>query len=173
MRKARRAARSSCWAVLAALAAGCQAPSVNLTTPEPLKVDIALRVDVYQHGGTKAPQATPAPAPEPDPAQRRRNRMSEIQDLKNQRLVGENREGLLTVVQEPPGEFGAYVRRTVEEENRDRLAEMARLAEARKMSLPDIQREQAELWRARSFAGEWVEVEVEPGRWEWKPKGEN
>jgi uncharacterized protein YdbL (DUF1318 family) len=155
--------------VLAALA-GCKAPSVNLATPEPIKVDIAMRLDVYQHGGNRTAQS-PRSEQKTDPAQRRRNRMADIQDFKNQRLVGENREGLVTVLAPPQGEYGDYVRQTVDAENADRLEQMKDLAEARKTSLPDVQKEQAALWRNRAFAGELVEVETQPGTWEWKPKG--
>lgn len=155
--------------MLALAASGCKAPSVNLATPEPIKVDIAMRVDVYQHGGAKA-QPTPKPGAETDPALRRKLRMAEIQDFKNQRLVGENREGLLTVIKEPEGTFGEYVRRTVASENADRLEEMNRLAAERKLSLIEIQKQQAEAWRTRAFTGEWIEVEEEPGRWVWQPK---
>ncbi|MCX7868847.1 MAG: YdbL family protein [Terrimicrobiaceae bacterium] len=151
---------------------GCQAPSVNLATPEPIKVDIAMRVDVYQHGGSK-PQASSKPAAAADPALRRKGRMAEIQDFKNQRLVGENREGLLSVVKEPEGAFGDYVRRTVEAENADRIEEMSRVAAARKLPITEIQRQQAELWRARAFEGELIEVEEAPGRWTWQPKAGN
>ena len=39
-----------------ALLAGCSTPTVNLSTAEPIKVDIAMRLDVYDHNksaGTK------------------------------------------------------------------------------------------------------------------------
>ena len=155
--------------VVTLAAAGCKTPSVNLATPEPIKVDIAMRVDVYQHGGARA-QPSPKPAAETDPARRRRMRMAEIQDFKNQRIVGENREGLLTVVEESEGAFGDYVRRTVAAENADRLEEMNRLATERKLPLVEIQKQQAEAWRTRAFAGELVEVEGPPGSWSWQPK---
>jgi hypothetical protein len=38
--------------ILAAmLGAGCQAPTVNLSTPDPIVVDINMRVDIYERGG--------------------------------------------------------------------------------------------------------------------------
>ncbi|GAB4168368.1 MAG: hypothetical protein Fur0032_06610 [Terrimicrobiaceae bacterium] len=156
---------------LAASLAGCKAPTVNLGTPEPIKVDISMRLDVYQHGGNKTAssvKAAAAPAT-PDPASRRRNRMADIQKFKNERLVGEGRDGLVAVVNLPPGEYGDYVRKLVAEENADRLEQMKDLAEARKISLADIQKEQAVLWINRSFVGELVEMSSGDG-WTWQPK---
>lgn len=44
--------------ILAALAAmviaGCKTPTVNLATTEPIKVDIAMRLDVYQYSSSNA-----------------------------------------------------------------------------------------------------------------------
>ena len=52
-------------ATLAAiLLAGCTGPTVNLSTPEPVKVDIAMRLDVYQHENEKKP-SQPVPATTP------------------------------------------------------------------------------------------------------------
>ena len=42
-----------------ALLAGCKAPTVNLATSDPIKVDINMRLDVYQYSTT----ATKKPAP--------------------------------------------------------------------------------------------------------------
>lgn len=166
--------------LLACVLAGCKAPTVNLSTDEPIKVDINVRLDVYQYGDGKPADATqtlagggvPAlAAPETDPASRRRNRMADIQTFKNNGLIGENREGLVSIRNEPPGEYGAYVRKTVDAENDDRMAQMKDLAESRKTSLPEIQKEQAALWRNRAFKGELIEVEVSPGEWRWMAKG--
>jgi uncharacterized protein YdbL (DUF1318 family) len=151
----------------------CKAPSVNLATEDPIKVDIAMRLDVYQHANAKpegSPAATRKPDAAEDPASRRRNRMADIQTFKNDRIVGENREGFVSIRDLPQGEYGDYVRKTVEAENADRLAQMNDIAEARKTSLPAIQKEQAELWRNRAFKGEFIEVEIEPGVWQWTAK---
>ncbi len=149
---------------------GCKAPSVNLATAEPIKVDINMRLDVYQYSSaaTKKPaQAQPAPQ---TPEARRRNRMADIQQFKNERLVGEGHEGLLLIRSKPEGEYGDYVRVTVEEENADRMDLMKSLAESQKTSLPEIQAKQAELWRNRSFKGEWIEIPGPDGSWKWVQK---
>lgn len=149
---------------------GCSAPTVNLATSEPIKVDINMRLDVYQYSApaTKKP-AQPTLAAQ-TPESRRRNRMADIQQFKNERLVGEGHEGLLVIRTKPEGEYGDYVRVTVEEENADRMALMKSLAESQKTSLPEIQAKQAELWRNRSFKGEWIEAPEPDGSWKWVQK---
>jgi uncharacterized protein YdbL (DUF1318 family) len=151
---------------------GCKAPTVNLATSEPIKVDINMRLDVYQYSttGTQKPAQPQASPSAGNPESRRRNRMADIQQFKNQRLVGESRDGLLVIRVKPDGEFGDYVRTTVEEENADRMELMKSLAESQKTSLPEIQAKQAELWRNRSFKGEWIETPGPDGSWKWVQK---
>ncbi len=156
---------------LCALLTSCKTPSVNLATPDPIKVDIAMRVDVYQHSNNRATVREKPKTAAEDPAARRRNRMADIQAFKNDRLVGEARDGLIVIVKAPEGEHGDYVRKTVEAENADRTQQMKDLAETRKISLPEIQSEQGTLWRNRAFEGELIEVEIEPGTWKWTAKG--
>ena len=141
-------------------------PTVHVATSEPLKVDVSMRVDIYQHATSDAP----AEGPEGEAQTRRRTRMAEVQTLKNGRIVGEDRHGLLAVVQAPPGEYGDYVRRTVEAENADRLALMKQLAAERRVPLPQVEAEQATLWRERAFPGEWVEAQDADGTWRWVQK---
>lgn len=157
---------------LSFLIAGCAAPTVNLATNEPIKVDIAMRLDVYQHSKDVAKKGSP-PAAAPgnsDPEARRRNRMADIQTFKNSRLVGEGRDGLLSVRVETPGDYGDTVRKIVSEENADRTALMKAAAEKEKLPLPDIQAGQAELWRKTSFEGELIEVNKPDGTWSWMQK---
>lgn len=150
--------------------AGCKAPTVNLATSEPIRVDINMRLDVYQHQpqGTKPSVAQAAPSDNPETA--RRNRMADIQQFKNSRLVGENHDGLLTVRVDTPGDYGDYVRKTVTAENADRMSLMKAEAERDKRNLADVQARQAEIWRKRSFKDEWIEVPGENGDWTWRQK---
>jgi uncharacterized protein YdbL (DUF1318 family) len=149
---------------------GCQGPTVNLSTPEPIVVDINMRVDVYERGGGGV-QAKPAQAADTSAADaRRRSRMGDIQAFKNSRLVGENHLGLLVVRDQPEGAYGKFVARTVAEENADRLVMMRQLAAERNMSVEDVQRQQGELWRNRSFNGEWIESPEDNGGWRWVQK---
>lgn len=159
------------------LSTGCQVPSVRIATPEPIVVDINMRVDVYQHEETDRPADATAEAgqrPEPTestPESRRRNRMADIQEFKNSRLVGEGRDGLLAIIDAPPGEYGQYVTRAVADENADRMEVMQEVAEKSKRPLPAVQADQAAEWRKRAFRGEWIEVLGEDGEtYVWKQK---
>lgn len=149
---------------------GCQGPTVRLATPEPLVVDINMRVDIYERG-PGSPAAKPAPRADlPAADARRRSRVGDIQTFKNSRLVGEGRDGLLSVLSRPEGSYGAYVEKTVAEENADRLVVMRQLAAERELPLADVQAQQGELWRNRSFSGEWIEVPQDNNTWRWVQK---
>jgi hypothetical protein len=155
-------------AALAPAVAACSGPTVRLSTPTPLAVDITMRVDIYQHAPA-AGQTDDQSAGE-GPEARRRARMAEIQTLKNSRLVGENRRGLLTVLETPPGEYGTYVERTAAAENTDRTALMNNQAAAQRQPLDRVQAAEARLWRERSFPGEWIEVQEPDGVSRWQQK---
>jgi len=155
---------------VAMVCAGCKAPTVNLSTPDPIVVDINMRVDIYDRGGG-SPAAKPQPSADlPAADARRRSRMGDIQTFKNSRLIGEGRDGLLVVLSKPEGAYGLYTEKVVAEENGDRLVIMRQLAAERKMSLADVQSQQGELWRNRSFSGEWIEVQQDNNAWRWVQK---
>lgn len=148
----------------------CAPFDVNVGTDEPLKVDLSMEVHVYQHG-------------EPNEAEReerlnhkeamtkRRNRMEEIQELKNNRLVGETHNGVLEIRSMPAGDYGTYVRETVEAENEDREYLMTHEAEQKSVPLGEVRRMQWRHWQRKSFPGEWIEVEGdEEGQFRWIQK---
>lgn len=149
-------------------------PDVNLTTDEPLKVDVKVRLDVYQHEGKAGGDASASSDGDPSGeaaavsddakvsvdvvAKRKRDRMEEIQRLKDNRLVGENHRGLLTIRTLPLDDYGDYVKQTVEAENYDRNYMMRVEAKERNALLHAVQ---DTTWKeniARSYEGEWVEV---------------
>jgi uncharacterized protein YdbL (DUF1318 family) len=149
---------------------GCRGPTVSLSTPEPIVVDVNMRVDIYERSGGSG-SGKPSPGADlPAADARRRSRMGDIQTFKNSRLVGEGRDGLLTVLSHPEGSYGAYVIKTVAEENADRVVVMRQLAAERKISMADVQAQQGELWRNRSFSGEWVETLQDNNTWSWIQK---
>jgi uncharacterized protein YdbL (DUF1318 family) len=159
--------------VLFPLVAGCRPLDLNLSTPDPIVVDVNMRVDVYERGGgssaTARVQGTPGGGV-PAADARRRARMGDIQTFKNSRLVGEGRDGLLAVLEQPEGSYGKFVAKTVAEENADRMVMMRQLATERSLSLEEIQKQQGELWRNRSFSGEWIEKVGDGGNWAWVQK---
>jgi uncharacterized protein YdbL (DUF1318 family) len=149
--------------------AGCKSIPIDIGTRESVKVDLSMKVDVYQHADPgSARRATPPPPA--DVTLSRRNRMAEIQTLKNSRLVGENHGGYLEVRTSPPGEYGDYVRATVDAENSDRARLIENLAKERHVPVSQAERTQAELFRTNAFAGEWVEVPDADGKFAWKQK---
>lgn len=158
---------------------GCTGgPTINIGTKQPLKVDpvkvdLNMRVDVYQHADATVQKRVVASqaAGSEDAQTRLRNRMGEVQVLKNNRLVGESHQGLLEVRSQPPGEFGEYVQRIVEAENKDRAAMVQELAQKKNLSVQEVERQQAELARNKAFNGEWIEVPQPDGTFVWKQKG--
>lgn len=161
---------ATAWA--AGLLSSCIKPfDVNVNTPEPIKVDLSMDVHVYQHGTPTDKKGAEAAADFRTAMDRRRDRMSEIQELKNSRLVGEGRSGLLSIRNRPAGEYGDYVEKTVEAENLDRETLMRHEAKEKGVDVDKIREEQWRHWQRKSFPGEWIEVGGEDGqtyRWEQK-----
>jgi uncharacterized protein len=166
--------------------AGCTLPQLPIATPEPLSVNINVKMDVYQHAaeeggsavktdsGETVVEAETVTAEVRQSAEKGiRNRMEQIQTLKNNRLIGENRDGLVEVREVPPGEYGDYTVKTVEEENADRETVMRALALEEKKPFTTLKREQGALRRKQSFKGEWVEEEEADGTWRWVQKAAN
>ncbi len=148
---------AACWL------AGC-APTINLATPEPIKVDVGVRLDVYQK---TAPSKAKEEQSSLEIAANRRLRSGEIQQLKNNRIVGEDRDGYLDL-KEPPKDpkYLAYAQGIVAAENADRSFLYLANAQAQNKPLEMIEREYAQLWSDRAFPGEWVQKEN--GTWTQK-----
>lgn len=156
-------------AIFALVLPGCAGPTVNLATPEPVKVDISMRLDVYQHasGSDKTSPDKKSPVADTD----RLNRSADIQTFKNSRLVGEGADALLAIRVDTPGDYGTQIRKTVEAENIDRMALMKERSAREKIPLPAVQKNQAELARKMAFQGEWIEEEKPDGTRQWVQKG--
>lgn len=159
---------------------GCALPPVKLSTPEPVKVDINVRLDVYQHGQkdkadtSESPNTAATANDSPSIEVRRRNRMGDIQLFKNSRIIGENRNGLLDILTPPPGEYGEYIRSVVDAENEDRLELMKQLASQQGISIEAIQSDRAKLCRSQAFQGEWIEEPTPGGSdYRWIQKGKS
>ena len=162
----------SCGLLLAL--AGCSGIGVNLTTNQPINVDINMKLDVYQHSDTGAAKkiVTPAASDLPVDVQvRRKNRMGEIQVLKNSRTIGENHLGLLEVREAVPGEYGNYLRRTVDAENKDRTLIMEDSAKKQNLPVEKIEEQRADLADKQAFNGEWIEEKQPDGTFKWIRKG--
>ena len=150
------------WAALlagfvgASFLGGC-APTINIATPQPLKADIAVRLDVYEKTSpTKAKDEQSSL----EIAANRRLRSGEIQQLKNDGIVGENRDGYLDLRSKPADpKYLAYAQSVVNAENADRSFLYLANAQAQNKPLEMIERDYAQLWSDRAFPGEWVQKE--------------
>jgi uncharacterized protein YdbL (DUF1318 family) len=149
------------------LALGCAviglsscAPTVNLATPQPMKFDVGMRLDIYQ----KTP---PKPKDEESAlqiAQNRRLRSGEIQQLKNDRVIGETRDGYLDLRRTPPdAAYLAYAKGVLNAENADRTVLYLANAQQQSRPLEMVESDYAKLWYDRAFPGEWVQKE--DGTW--------
>ncbi len=142
------------------LLAGC-APTVNLATPEPIKVDVGVRLDVYQK---TPPNKAKDEQSSLEIAAARRLRSGEIQQLKSAHIIGEDRDGYLAM-REPPKDlkYLAYAQGVIQAENTDRSYLYLANAQTKNEPMELVGADYAKLWRDRAFPGEWVQKE--DGTW--------
>jgi len=148
---------------------GCKGIDVNLETPEPIKIDITMRVEMTKVDNLLKDEEVPMNIQ----AVRKRldDRAEEIQTLKDSRIVGENHEALLDIRSPPAGDYGDYVVKTVKAENADRLFLMAYAADEDGETLEKVKRRKWEQRTSASFEEEWIEVEGDqPGTYRWEKK---
>jgi uncharacterized protein YdbL (DUF1318 family) len=146
----------------AALCTGCL-PTINLATPQPVKVDVSVRLDIYQ----KTPIKSKSETSSLEIAKDRRLRSGEIQQLKNDRVVGETRDGYLKVLHPPKDpKYLAYANSVVDAENTDRTVLYLASAQSESKPLEEIEAQYAKLWHDRAYPGEWVQKEN--GTWTQK-----
>ena len=139
---------------------GC-APTINLATPDPIKVDVQVRLDVYQKTPTTKAKDEQSSL---EIAANRRLRSGEVQELKNNRIIGEDRDGYLDPLNPPKdAKYLAYCQGIVASENADRSYLYLANAQTQNKPLEMIEREYAQLWSDRAFPGEWVQKE--DGTW--------
>jgi len=144
-----------------AFLAGCA--QVQLGTPEPLQVDINMKVDVEQKGGV----AGKADKPVLSVAEERRMLSHQVQELKNDRKVGEANNGLL-VLKETPKEavYADYAKGVITKENAAREKLFQEKAEVEGKTAEQYAKEFAERAREASYPGEWVQDQN--GKWKKK-----
>ena len=138
--------RAFLW-LLMMLLGGC-APTVHLDTPEPLKVDISMKVDIYQR--SVEPSSVHKMSEEESKALRNRdNRSAEIWTMKNDGVAIEGNHGYLEAHPKSGWEM-QRVNQWVAEENRDRR--ILYEAEAQESARPVIVIEQEAGKRLREQA---------------------
>ncbi|MEZ5384881.1 MAG: DUF1318 domain-containing protein [Prosthecobacter sp.] len=154
------------------LSACKQLPEVPITTPEPLEVNLNMRLDIYQYRGDE-PVDKEAAKGVAEATQRMRNRMAEIQTYKNNGLVGEDHRGLLQIREVPAGDWGVQMKKDVAVENEDRMLLMRNKARESNRPLHELEAEQWRLRVQQANRGEWIEVPGESaGSFKWKRAGD-
>ncbi len=143
-------------------------PAIPITTPKPLEVNLNMRLDVYQYSGDE-PLDKEATKNASEATDRMRNRMQEIQTLKNNQLVGEDHRGQLLIREVPSGEWGPQMKKAVTAENEDRMLLMRKKAKDANRPLHEIEDEQWRLRTQQAGTGEWIEIPgASPGSFQWK-----
>lgn len=165
---------------------------------EPIKVDISMRLDIYQHvekdideiedivsGNKEKPKtkdneskvefigiayAQEGFRPEVEEAAlRRRDRRSELASWQENGIIGENRLGLVEI--RAPKGIGPSLDAMVKEENNDRMIIYQALAEKNSVSVEEIQRIYAKRLQGDASSGTPIEIFNEAtGRYEWRTK---
>ena len=141
--------------------AGCA--QVNLNTPEPLQVDVRMKVDVENKGGLSA-KAEESPL---SAAEERRMLSHQVQELKNDRKAGEGRDGLLVLKEVPKDPtYADYAKSVVAKENAAREKLFKEKAEVEGKTKAEYGKEFSERAREASYPGEWVQAD--DGKWKKK-----
>lgn len=126
-------------------------------------MDVGVRLDIYQ----KTPPKTKNQESSLEIAANRRLRSGEIQQLKNDRVAGENRDGYLDLHRPPTdAKYLAYAKSVVDEENTDRTVLYLANAQSESKPLELVEQDYAKLWHDRAFPGEWLQKE--DGSWTQK-----
>lgn len=183
--------------ILVALA-GCARVKVE-APEEPIKIDISMRLDIYQHVVkeideiedvvTGAAQEKPAgdnqsrvfnlikpayaqqelPPEVREAALRRRERLERLNYFRSRGIVGENRSGLLEIRDFSSAD--SSVREMVDSENRDRKIIYRAIAEGNNISMQEVQKIYARRLQEDAPAGTPIEVfDSATGSYRWKVK---
>jgi len=146
--------------LLGVFLAGCA--QVNLNTPEPLQVDVKMKVDVENKGGLSAKEESPLSA-----AEERRMLSHQVQELKNDRKAGEGRDGLLVLKEVPKDPtYADYARSVVAKENAARKKLFNEKAKVEDKTPEKYAREFSERARESCYPGEWIQGDN--GTWKKK-----
>jgi len=166
---------------------------------EPIKVDISMRLDIYQHiqkdiaaiesivsGQETKPKigdnqswlgyfvgtafAQEELSPEVGQAAlRRRDRLSDLNHSQSKGVIGENKSGLVEI--RAPGKADSVVEDLVKAENSDRMIIYEAVAKKNNTSVQEVQKLYAQRLQKDAPAGTPIEVLNESsGKYEWKIK---
>ena len=144
--------------------------------------DLILASSVRGGKGKAAQTGEPSPARQKavDARQEQQFNQDDIDELKNEQLLGETAAGELALLPAGVAKAGgggpkdvALARELVAEENRDRAVVWQRLIESNEnlsaKDLPEVRRTYAKLQREQARPGQWVQDE--DGHWRQTPPG--
>lgn len=180
------------WIILVVLVIfGCA--KVSVETKEPIKVDINMRVDVYQHVvndvesindqiyGSSHKQlnaifsiatayAEDFSADVTAAISRRKARGQKIESYLAKGYIGENRNALLQVMGQAPAQERSEIERLVSEENKDRDLIYSAVAKKNETSQKEVRKVFFEDDYRRAPSGSWFEVYKDHSTYIWVRK---
>ena len=185
--------------LLIALAFNLGCARVRVEAPkEPIKVDISMRLDIYQHvqkdidaiedivtgspGSAKPSEKqsllglffTNAYAQDLSPeveeaALRRKERLFKLVPWMQEGVIGENKVGLLEIRKREVA--SAAIQELIKEENKDRMVIYTALAQKNQISVEEMQKIYAEKLQGKAPSGTPIEVfNTSSGAYEWRIK---
>ncbi|MFA5115512.1 MAG: DUF1318 domain-containing protein [Candidatus Omnitrophota bacterium] len=176
------------------LVAGLGCARVRVEGPkEPIKVDISMRLDIYQHVAKELDDIESIVSGSKDKgsllnffvtdayaqgslsadiekaALSRRDRRPELIALEQKGIVGENKSGLVQIM--PGSGADAAANALVGQENNDRMAIYSSVAAKNGVSLDEVQKMNAKRLQSDAPSGTPVEaLNMQSGAYEWKVK---
>jgi len=169
---------------------GCARVSVQ--TPEPIKVDIKMRVDVYQHVvkevesiedqvygpeeknfnaifGISKVYAAQCEGCMSAAIARRKERAAKVEEYLSKGYVGINKDAFLTIIKEPPSQIRKDIEAVVSNENSDRRIIYREMAEKNDVPLSEMKKVFFQANYKRASSGYWFQV-YKDGRYKWIKK---
>lgn len=170
------------------IALGCA--KVSVETKEPIKVDINMRVDVYQHV-VKDVESINDQIYGPETKElnaifsigiayaqdfsedvtaavsRRRQRASKIEEYLAKGYIGENRNALMQVMGQVPSDLKSEIDNLVSQENKDRETIYAAIAKKNETSRKEVRKVFFEDDYRRAPQGSWFEVYKDSSTYVW------
>ncbi|SDU00449.1 YnbE-like lipoprotein [Verrucomicrobium sp. GAS474] len=155
---------------------GC-APTVNVAVPKPVVIDVNMKVDVTSRNEAPKPAADATKDKTGGAAEDAHNLSSEVQSLKETHFIGEAATGYVAIRDLPAGNaaagkvntgenYGDYIKRIVDEENRARRTIYGTQASTQGTTLDVEARAAGKRLFSQANSGEWLQDEN--GKWTQK-----
>lgn len=169
----------------------CACAKISVETKEPIKVDINMRVDVYQHVvkdidsindeiygedekelnflfGLQSVYAETL-NPMKDAIKRRKARAKDVKGYSAKGYIGENRKAYLQMLESAPSDLKSKIKSLIKEENADRKVIYEAIAEKNNTGVSGVQEISFKDDYKRAPSGYWFEA-MQGGAYEWIQK---